>query len=709
MMLGGLQIGGFTPQAEAAVGVNQQINFQARLLNAQGATVPDGTYNIQFKIYQDGTGCVVSGTSPCGGTLLWTESWLNNTAQGVTVKNGYFSVYLGAIASLAAVDFNQDTLWLSLNIGSTAPTCTPFTSCGGDGEMLPFKRFASNPYALNSGKLGGLTSSQFVQIAPGSVQADSSTASSIFINKDNAAGNILQLQKAASDVFVVSNSGTTAINTNSVTALTVQNGSNNAFGVDTTNIKVAVGLATSAASSRLSIAGQGASNGLTLGDGATGSTNLYVSADDTLKTDDSLVVVGSISTLGSSSVTSGGAFIGPTSGNTINGLIVNTGALSGITSISLSGAISGGTTYSGSGDITSTAGSVVAATHTGSTAVTVSSGGSSALTLTSASGTAILGGSTNTIQRTNSTFALDVLNAGSVSTLNVTNSDVSQVANLNVDGGLNIGSGQTYKINNADINTAGTLTNVAYENQSNSFTSTNSFAGSGDGVNVIGVLFKNGSDSTTAFKIQNALANATILTADTSNVRVGVGTAAPQATLHVVGGGAPYTTYNGIDGTTATLGGSFLEQTVTDSTFTNPYRGSVNKTTVNFASDPGAKSVLGGYNEVGIPSGNATAMASLTLRANNNVVTHFGTGTLGTAGGLVTAIKNMSTGTITDAIALQGQIQNQSTGTMTRAYGLQVSNISNAGTIGDTYGVYIGTVTAGTQTNTPYAFYASDA
>ena len=31
------------------------INFQARLLNASGNTVPDGFYNIQFKLYDGGT------------------------------------------------------------------------------------------------------------------------------------------------------------------------------------------------------------------------------------------------------------------------------------------------------------------------------------------------------------------------------------------------------------------------------------------------------------------------------------------------------------------------------------------------------------------------------------------------------------------------------------------------------------------------------
>ncbi len=178
--------------------------------------------------------------------------------------------------------------------------------------------------------------------------------------------------------------------------------------------------------------------------------------------------------------------------------------------------------------------------------------------------------------------------------------------------------------------------------------------------------------------------------------------------LSVVGTSPYSSTYTGVDGTTATLGSFYLEQNVTDASFTNPFRGAVNKTIANFSVDPGAKSVLGGYNEVGVPNGNATNLSTLTLRATNNVVTHFGTGTLGTAAGLVTAIKNSANGTITNAIALQGQIQNNSTGTMTNAYGLQISDIANSGTITSTYGLYVGDVTLGSQTNQAYSIFASD-
>lgn len=188
----------------AATGINKELNFQGRLFNAQGATVQDGYYNIQFKIYQDGNGQTAGNPS---GILEWTESHLNSAGKGVLVKNGFLSVQLGSVTPFGnSVDWNQDTIWISMNIGGTNATCTPFTSCSPDGEMVPMKRLSANPYAINSAQLGGLTSAQFLQIAQG-VQTDASTnTSSVFLNKTST-GNFMQLQSSAVDVFTITNTG----------------------------------------------------------------------------------------------------------------------------------------------------------------------------------------------------------------------------------------------------------------------------------------------------------------------------------------------------------------------------------------------------------------------------------------------------------------------------------------------------------------------
>jgi hypothetical protein len=55
---------------------------------------------------------------------------------------------------------------------------------------------------------------QAVLLAPGSAQADNTTDVSLFIDKTNATGNLVQLQRSGSDVFRVNNNG--SLNTNTV-------------------------------------------------------------------------------------------------------------------------------------------------------------------------------------------------------------------------------------------------------------------------------------------------------------------------------------------------------------------------------------------------------------------------------------------------------------------------------------------------------------
>ncbi len=213
--------------ASAATGTNEKINYQARLLTSTGAVVPDGSYNIEFKIYQDGDGVLGGGDE----TLKWTETRISSNK--VLVKNGYFSVYLGSVTPFGgAIDWNQDTLWLSVNIGGTG-------SPSYDGEMSPYTRFSSSPYAMNSKLLGGLNSANFVQLGQG-VQTDSSTTnSSIFLNKTGATANILQLQRGGSDVLLLDNSGYMTFkpaSTDNASAFKIQNAaaSETLFSVDTT-------------------------------------------------------------------------------------------------------------------------------------------------------------------------------------------------------------------------------------------------------------------------------------------------------------------------------------------------------------------------------------------------------------------------------------------------------------------------------------------
>ena len=154
----------FSVVANAAPGVNQTISFQGRLLTPQGQPVPEGYYNIQFKIYEGGTGTAAGNPN---GDHVWTETYINNGGNNaVHVKNGYFSVDLGSKNAFGnQVDWNDDTLWLSMNIAGSSSVCSTFGTapCLADGEMLPMKRLTSSPYAMNAGKLEGKSASDFIQ------------------------------------------------------------------------------------------------------------------------------------------------------------------------------------------------------------------------------------------------------------------------------------------------------------------------------------------------------------------------------------------------------------------------------------------------------------------------------------------------------------------------------------------------------------------
>ncbi|MEO7905089.1 MAG: DUF4082 domain-containing protein, partial [Candidatus Saccharimonadales bacterium] len=208
------------PIAHAVPNVTKTMSFQGRLQSSSGAIVPDGYYNIQFKIYQDGAGTTAGNP---GGALQWTESYVNNnTSSGVQIKNGYFSVDLGSKNPFGTnVDWSQDTLFLSMNIAGNVNACTSFGSapCSADCEMLPMKRMSATPFSLNSNAVGGKTANELVQLGQGT-QTDTSSNSSIAINKTGA-GNLIQLQAGGKDSFTVNNAGAVTLGSASDQSITV--------------------------------------------------------------------------------------------------------------------------------------------------------------------------------------------------------------------------------------------------------------------------------------------------------------------------------------------------------------------------------------------------------------------------------------------------------------------------------------------------------
>jgi fibronectin-binding autotransporter adhesin len=211
----------FLKPAQAAVGINKQINFQGKIVNGNGTNVANGSYSFTFSIYNVST----------GGSALWTET------KSLTVTDGVFQTALGSSTTLpGSIDFNSDSIYLGVNFNS-------------DGEMSPRIQFTSVAQAFNAEKLGGLTNSQFVQLAQG-LQTDATTGNaSIAINKTAASGSLIQLQRGGADVLLIDNSGYLTFkpaSDNTAAFKVVQNASGNAtvFVADTSNRRVGINVAT---------------------------------------------------------------------------------------------------------------------------------------------------------------------------------------------------------------------------------------------------------------------------------------------------------------------------------------------------------------------------------------------------------------------------------------------------------------------------------
>lgn len=141
------------PSSATAATANT-VNFQARLESIGGAIAADGTYNVEFNLYNVSS----------GGTSLWTEDRLVSAGQGVTVKNGYLTANLGAVNPLPANIWNQQ-LWLGMTVRGTGScawaSCTP-----ADTEMSPRLSMTAVPAAYALTNTNGSFSSSLTIAGP---------------------------------------------------------------------------------------------------------------------------------------------------------------------------------------------------------------------------------------------------------------------------------------------------------------------------------------------------------------------------------------------------------------------------------------------------------------------------------------------------------------------------------------------------------------
>lgn len=95
-----------------AQGIPETINYQGILKDASGVVVPDGNYNVTFRIY----------TASTAGSPLWQE------AQLVAANSGVISAVLGSIAPLTIPFDVQYYLGITVGAGSELTPRIPFTA-----------------------------------------------------------------------------------------------------------------------------------------------------------------------------------------------------------------------------------------------------------------------------------------------------------------------------------------------------------------------------------------------------------------------------------------------------------------------------------------------------------------------------------------------------------------------------------------------------
>ena len=141
----------FSPLTDAAT--SSTINFQARLESSAGNIAPDGTYNVEFKLYNAASSSGSSQGSCTGDSAcLWTEDYLVSASNGIHVVNGYLTANLGSITAFPSnMNWNQQ-LWLTMRIGGTASSPT------WDTEMSPRLLLTATPYSFQAGELSATTS-----------------------------------------------------------------------------------------------------------------------------------------------------------------------------------------------------------------------------------------------------------------------------------------------------------------------------------------------------------------------------------------------------------------------------------------------------------------------------------------------------------------------------------------------------------------------
>jgi len=254
----------YTRSEHALAATNSTLNFQARILTSAGAVIPDGSYNVKFRIYDGGTSGGPSGAgaanSGTGGVPLWTETWQNSASNGIVVKNGYITASLGSITSFPGTMPWDQELWITMDIGGTGTGGSPTY----DGEMRSegSKRIkiTAVPYAFRAAEATMLKTVNGANVSTLSLNTTSSTQSFQITDQGSAGTYTVAILNGAAQTF-------TNLNTFSAagTGLAVTNNATVGGTLAVTGLTTATGGLTTGANSTLTVGGATVNNTYAIG------------------------------------------------------------------------------------------------------------------------------------------------------------------------------------------------------------------------------------------------------------------------------------------------------------------------------------------------------------------------------------------------------------------------------------------------------------
>jgi hypothetical protein len=375
--------------------------------------IPDGSYNVRFKIYDGGTSGGPAGQGAANaGTLLWTETWQNSASNGIVTKNGYITATLGSITAFSGINWDQE-LWITMDVGGTSVGASPTY----DGEMLQTGnkriRITAVPYAQAAGKLqttSGANTSTLSITAP-------TVGNQTFVLQDQAASGTFNIciQNSASCGFLKKNAQDTST-LGTLTAGQYLYGFSNTSATASGVLSLTNGASSTGNTLYVTSSGNpAAGNALIVANAATGVTGNLLDLQLNAVSKFSVNQAGNVTTAG-----------------TINGLTL-TSAADGFT-------IAGGTT---SRTLTVTGANITVGstiTPTAAGALTVRSNGANSITVDTGGGATLNLGNTNATNVTVGNAATAVLNIGNIAPTSARTTTIAG-GNSGVVDTVNIGTG----------------------------------------------------------------------------------------------------------------------------------------------------------------------------------------------------------------------------------------------------------------------------